>query len=175
MNCFPPCSWANRRQPRQRDPLNRWLRYIGCSVNQSMFLNILCVFIQESQHWGYGHRSVVHIGLPSRAMSRRFPCNAYIKSKLRIEASQLLWAQSGIEDPALPMKPSADWVDKWWPFLFALVFINTYPISWFTINCVLDYQQVSPTRLLQGSITSLSAIGIWRSGPTIEAECKLGW
>ena len=26
MDCFPPCSWANWRQPCQRDPLNRWLR-----------------------------------------------------------------------------------------------------------------------------------------------------
>jgi hypothetical protein len=28
MDCFPPCSWANRRQPRQRDTLNKWLRNI---------------------------------------------------------------------------------------------------------------------------------------------------
>jgi hypothetical protein len=27
MDCFPPCSWANRRQPRQRDPSKQMVTY----------------------------------------------------------------------------------------------------------------------------------------------------
>ena len=33
MDCFPPCLWANWRQPCQRDPLNRWLRRFSFSLD----------------------------------------------------------------------------------------------------------------------------------------------